>query len=365
MLNKESIFTKNSDAGLLPVVLKSKQLWATVLIFALAIPGILAESLPDYLVPASKGPFVVGLSNSFSGNSWRAQMVAEFKAAAEKMKSEGKLKDYIVADATGNTSSQIQQIKNFIDKKVDAILIDANSDTALNPAIEEAHKKGILVISFDSVVNSPYSIIVNVDQKEFGRVMADWLVKKLSGEGNIIVLNGLQGTPVNNDRWSSAEAIFSKYPKIKVLTKVNANWDQAAAQQAVANILPSMPKIDGVWSQGGAMTLGAVYSFQAAKRNLVPMTGEANNGFLKVWEQNKDKGLDSIAPSDPPTLSVQSLELAVKALSGQKVEKDNITPPLVITGDELSKYIQPNMPDSMWLPCDLSQADLEKLFGTK
>jgi ribose transport system substrate-binding protein len=335
------------------------------LLWVVAAPNIFADDLPAYLVPARKGPFVVGLSNSFSGNSWRAQMVAEFKAAAEKLKSDGTLRDYIVADATGNTSSQIQQIKNFIDRKVDAILIDANSDTALNPAIAEAHNKGILVISFDSVVNSPNSIIVNVDQKEFGRVMADWLVRKLNGEGDIIVLNGLQGTPVNNDRWSAAEAIFTKYPKIKVLTSVNANWDQAAAQQAVANILPSMPKIDGVWSQGGAMTLGAVYAFQAANRNLVPMTGEANNGFLKVWQQNKDKGLDSIAPSDPPTLSVQSLQLAVKALGGEKVEKDNIAPPLVITGDDLSKYVQPNMPDSMWLPCDLSQADLQKLFGTK
>jgi len=365
MFAKKSIVTTICDTELQSIVLKTKRLWTTFLLCVVVVPNIWAADLPDYLVPARNGPFVVGLSNSFSGNSWRAQMVAEFKAAAEKMKSDGKLKDYIVADATGNTSSQIQQIKNFIDKKVDAILIDANSDTALNPAIAEAHNKGILVISFDSVVNSPNSIIVNVDQKEFGRVMADWLVKKLNGQGNIIVLNGLQGTPVNNDRWSAAEAIFSKYPKIKVLTSVNANWDQAAAQQAVANILPSMPKIDGVWSQGGAMTLGAVYAFQAANRDLVPMTGEANNGFLKVWQQNKDKGLDSIAPSDPPTLSVQSLELAVKALSGEKVEKDNIAPPLVINADELSKYVQPNMPDSMWLPCTLSQSDLQQLFGTK
>jgi ribose transport system substrate-binding protein len=210
MLAEKSIITKFYHVPLVSVLFKPKRLWITTLLCVGVLPNILAATLPDYLVPARKGPFVVGLSNSFSGNSWRAQMVAEFRAAAEKMKSEGKLKDYIVADATGNTSSQIQQIKNFIDKKVDAILIDANSDTALNPAIAEAHNRGILVISFDSVVNSPNSIIVNVDQKEFGRVMADWLVKKLNGEGNIIVLNGLQGTPVNNDRWSAAEAIFAR-----------------------------------------------------------------------------------------------------------------------------------------------------------
>ncbi len=350
--------------------MNTKRFWAVTvlivaLVFVLTVPGIMAAKLPDYLVPAKKGPYVIGLSNSFSGNSWRAQMVAEFKAAAEKLKASGKLKDYIIADATGNTSSQIQQIQNMIDKKVNAILLDANSESALNPIIAQAHRKGILVISFDNAVTSPNAIIVNIDQVEFGRVMADWLVKKLNGEGNIIVLNGLAGSPVNNERWEPAKTIFAKYPKIKILANVNANWDQAAAQQAVANLLPSMPKIDAVWSQGGAMTLGAVYAFKAAGRDLVPMTGEGNNGFLKVWLANKGKGFDSIAPSQPPLLSVDALNTALAALSGQKVPQKNIGAPLIIAGDDLNKYVRPDMPDSMWLPCNLGESDLERLFKNK
>jgi ribose transport system substrate-binding protein len=336
-----------------------------VLVVALMASTIMAAKIPNYLVRPKKGPFVIGLSNSFSGNSWRAQMVAEFKAAAEKMKASGKLKDYIISDATGNTSSQIQQIQNMIDKKVNAIVLDANSDSALNPIIAQAHKKGIIVVSFDNAVTSPYAIIVNTNQKEFGRVMADWLAKKLNGKGNILVLNGLAGSPVNNERWSPAEAIFKKYPKIKILSNINANWDQAAAQQQIASLLPSMPKIDGIWSQGGAMTLGAIYAFQAAKRNLVPMTGEGNNGFLKIWQANKNKGFDSIAPSNPTTMSVDALNVAFAALKGQKVAKNNIAPPLVITSENLNKYVRPDMPDSMWLPCNLEQADLERLFKNK
>jgi len=109
----------------------------------------------DYLLGGKQGPYVVGLSNSFSGNSWRAQMVAEFKLAADQLKADGTLKDYIVSDATGNTASQIQQIQNMIAAKVDAIVIDANSETALNPSIEAAHKAGIVVVAFDNTVTSP------------------------------------------------------------------------------------------------------------------------------------------------------------------------------------------------------------------
>ncbi|MBE3574466.1 MAG: ABC transporter substrate-binding protein [Firmicutes bacterium] len=324
-----------------------------------------ATALAPYLVPAKPGPYVVGLSNSFSGNSWRAQMVAEFKAAADKLKAEGKLKDYIIADATGSTASQIQQIQNMIAKHVDAILIDANSATALNPVIEQAHKAGTLVVAFDNTVTSPYAINVNTDAKEFGRVGAEWLVKKLNGKGNIIALNGLAGTPVNNDRWAGALAVFKQYPQIKIVAQVNANWDQATAQQAVANLLPSLPKIDGVWSQGGAMTLGAIYAFQAAHRPLVPMSGEANNGLLKAWVKYKDQGFDSIAPAQPPYLSAQALNVAMQVLGGGQVSQNVKVPLPVITDANLAKVVREDMPDSLWLPVTLSSAELERLFGKK
>ena len=315
-----------------------------------------------YTVPAKQGPYVVGLSNSFSGNSWRAQMVAEFKSEADKLKSAGSLKDYIVADATGSTASQIQQIQNMIAQKVDAIIIDANSPTALNPVIESAHKAGILVFAFDNIVDSPYSYTLTIDQTAFGSLGGDWLAKKLGGKGNILVLNGLQGAPDNASRWNGAKSVFDKYPGIKVLSAVNADWDQAKAQQAVANLLPSFPKIDGIWSQGGAMTLGAVYAFQAANRPLVPMAGEANNGLLKVWKKELANGFDSVAPACPSTMGAMALDNAVKVLGGQKMAKATLLTPPVITAETLDQYVRPDLSDALWLPTILSPEQLQALF---
>lgn len=328
----------------------------------LGVSLVCAQANEPYLVGKKKGPFVVGLSNSFSGNSWRAQMVAEFKVAADKLKKSGVLKDYIVADATGNTASQIQQIQNMIARGVNAIVIDANSETALNPVIEQAHKKGIIVVAFDNTVSSPAALNVTTDQNKFGSSGAEWLAKRLGGKGNVVVLNGVAGTPVNNARWGAAKAVFDKYPDIKIINNVNANWDQATAQQAVANLLPSFPKIDGIWSQGGAMTLGAVYAFQAANRPLIPMSGEANNGLLKVWKQNVSKGFDCLAPAQPPSLSVEALNIAIKALNGEKVQKDLFLDPDLITAETLDKYVRMDMPDSLWHPTNLGEAELKVLF---
>jgi len=333
-------------------------------LFAVVAGPRLSAAATDYLVPAKKGPYVVGLANSFSGNSWRAQMVAEFTAAADKLKADGTLKDYIVSDATGNTASQIQQIQNMIASGVDAICIDANSETALNPAIEAAHKAGIVVVAFDNTVTSPYAINDSVDQVKFGFGGGDWLGKKLNGKGNIIVLSGLAGTPVNNMRWNEgAKKALAKYPGIKILSEVNANWDQAMAQQAVANLLPSFPKIDGVYSQGGAMTLGAIYAFKAANRTLVPMVGEANNGLFKVWNAEKKNGFSCYAPAGACDISADALKTAVKALKGEKVAKDVEMDPPIVTDETLAKHVQLDMPDSLWLPTSLDAVHLKALFG--
>lgn len=315
-----------------------------------------------YLVGTKAGPYVIGLSNSFSGNSWRAEMVASFKYAAQQLKEKGILKDYIVADATGSTANQIQQIQNLIAQGVNAILIDANSATALNPVIEQAHKAGILVVSFDNTVTSPYAINVTVNQVDWGKLTGEWLAKKLDGKGNIIVLNGQAGSPVSNQRWDGAKEVLAKYPNIKILTKVNANWDQGTAQQDVANLLPSFSDINGIWSQGGAMTLGAIYAFQAAGRPLVPMTGEANNGLLKFWYQHKST-FDTIAPASPTGLSEQALQIAVEALQGKQVEQNNVPPPPVVTAATLDQTVKLNMPDSLWLPTNLPDSVLKALFG--
>jgi len=62
----------------------------------------------------------------------------------------------------------------------------------------------------------------------------------------------------------------------------------------VESMLSAYPEIDGVLSLGGAMTRGAIDAFEEAGRELVPMCGEANNGYLKVWHDRVDQGFQAI-----------------------------------------------------------------------
>ena len=310
----------------------------------------------------TKGPWTIGYDIYFLGNSWSVQLAEEFKAAAELHKDQ--IKNLVITESGGSADKEISNIEDMIAQKVDAIILTPDSPSALAPVCEKAMKAGIVVVLCAAKINGDqYTSLVTVDDTEFGKAGAEWLAKKLNGTGKIVALNGIPGISVNEERFQGAKDVFAKYPGIQIVGAAAANWDYAKAKTAMSDLLQANPTIDGVWSQGGAMTLGAIEAFQAANRPLVPMTAEDNNGFLKVWAKLKPQGFESIAVSKPTWLSARSLEIALDALSGKTVQKDIILPPPVITNDTVDKFVRPDLPDSFWTQSRLSDQQVQKLFS--
>jgi ribose transport system substrate-binding protein len=265
-------------------------------------------------------PIVVGVSNGYIGNGWRTQMTEAIESLAAKYKEDGLIEKIIVQHAGTDVNNQISQIRNMINAKVDLLLIDPNSETALNPVIEEAQKKGITVITFDNPVTSEHSLNVVISQVDFGKNLAEWFVNELGGKGDIVIVSGVAGSPANVNRLKGMKEVLAKYPDIKVLTEVNGNWDEANAQQVTSNLIASYPNIDGVLTQDG-MALGVINAFEAANKELPVITGENMVGYLKKWKQLKeDKEFSSYGQNNPPGIGATALGIGVRILQGKKMK---------------------------------------------
>jgi len=307
--------------------------------------------------------YVIGFSNFGVGNSWRVQMEAEFKARADHLVANGVIKEYYMTDSNGDIDRQIADIQDFITKRCDAIIITAASPDALSPVCEEAVEAGIVVISFDNyVTTNNITAKVGIDEVEFGRRGAQWLSDRLGGTGNIVVLNGIEGTGVNAMRSEGAMSVFAEHPDIIILDDVHAGWDYDQAKIAVEGFLSAYPQIDGVWSQGGAMTLAALDAFIEAGRPLVPMSGEANNGLLKAWKEHLENGFDSIAPCSPTSMSADALDTAIRSLDGKIVHLNTVISLPVITSDTLDDYVRMDLPDSFWNYTILTFDQIDALY---
>ena len=283
-----------------------------------------------------KPPFKLGWANIYSIPTWMKETTGTIEDMANELKKQGLVESLTITDAQGNANTQIQQIQSMIDAKLDAIIVDAGSATALDRVIADACAKGIAVANFDSLVDTnDLTTKIDTDQGQWGKLAAEWLVKQLNGKGNILVLNGPAGVSVSDDRRKGADPVFKANPGIKILAETNTPYNAAPAQEAVTNLLFSNPQIDGIWSQGGALTAGAVTAFEKQGRALVPMTGENYRPFLEMWKQKK---LTSWA-TQPNWLAAFAVYAAVKALQGEDIPRYIDVPLPAIDESNLDSYL--------------------------
>jgi ribose transport system substrate-binding protein len=284
----------------------------------------------------------VALSNSYIGNTWRIEMENQWKAALQ-MEPYASQIDASIYNATNNLRDQSQQLSNIVSLGVDAIIVDAASPTALNGILEQAIERGILVVSFDNTVTAKGTISVNTDQVKFGKLLASHLAGLIHGKGNVIMVTGVPGTTVDADRNAGADSVWKQHPDIKVVNRYPGQWDSSVAQKNTANIIASLPKIDGIWAQGG--TDGVLKAFKAAGRDLPPTCGESENGFRKFLAgmpgYPKVRGLSI---GQPPYLSVVALE-TVRQILREGRPRTDVTIDFPTVTDETVKPGQTVFPD--------------------
>lgn len=93
--------------------------------------------------------------------------------------------------ANGDIEEQIAQIKYFIRKKMDVIVVIAVDGSALKEVVSEAKRNGIKVISYDRLLREGKSdLYISFDNEAVGRLMAESLSQALHGEGNIFTIYG-------------------------------------------------------------------------------------------------------------------------------------------------------------------------------
>lgn len=241
--------------------------------YTLAVPE---GELVDTTQYKKEGPWTIGFINWSSANSWTAQIMNEVQHEATLYP---EIAELISVSSEGDANKQISQIEDMVARGVDAIIISPVAPDAIVPAVEEAAEAGIPIVVFASQVNTDAMVTyLQADELQFGRKQGDFLMEQMGCEGNLIVLNGITGNSTSDARRQGLLDAIAACPDggaaVKILAEQDAAWAYDQGKQATENMLAAYPEIDGVWSQGGAMTQGAIEAFEAAGRPLVPMTGE-------------------------------------------------------------------------------------------
>ncbi|WP_082738872.1 ABC transporter substrate-binding protein [Aliiruegeria sabulilitoris] len=282
----------------------------------------------------------IALSNNYAGNSWRQAMLQSWEGVATKAVADG-----VVAAADAYTTSENQateqaaQIQNMILQGYDAIVMNSASPTALNGAVKEACDAGITVVSFDGVVTEPCAWRIAVDFQQMGREQVDYLATRIPDGGNLLEIRGLAGVFVDDEISAGIHDGVAKHDQFKIVGSVHGDWAQDVAQKAVAGILPSLPEIVGVVTQGGD-GYGAAQAFKAAGRDMPLIVLGNRQDELKWWADSyAESGYETMSLSIAPGVASLAFWVAQQILSGEEVPKDLTVPFLTVTQDTLEEAL--------------------------
>ena len=251
----------------------------------------------------------VYISNNFTGNDWRQQMLRSATVAASKPPLAGRVQ-LTVNNVETTTQAQINSLNNIIREKPDAILVDAGSGDALNPTIEKACAAGIVVVSFDQIVTADCAYKLQSDFDAMGTNSAAWMVAALGGKGKVLIDRGLPGAPVAARIVHLFEEVLKQSPGIEIVGYYDGNYALGPEQAGVANLLAANPEVDGILTQ--AYGTGAIKALQDAGRRMVPIAAAAFNGTAVTCLQTV--GVTCVLGANPPYLSAEALKLAVSVL---------------------------------------------------
>ncbi|WP_418210963.1 substrate-binding domain-containing protein [Bacteroides zhangwenhongii] len=203
--------------------------------------------------------FRIGVAQC-SDDSWRHKMNDEI--LREAMFYDGVAVE--IRSAGDDNRKQAEDVRYFMDKGVDLLIISANEAAPMTPVVEEAYRKGIPVILIDrKILSDKYTAYIGADNYEIGRAVGNYIASSLRGKGNVVELTGLGGSTPAMERHQGFMAAISNFPDIKLIDKADAAWESGPAEVEMDSMLCRHPKIDVVYAHNDRIAPGA---YRAAKK---------------------------------------------------------------------------------------------------
>ncbi len=271
--------------------------------------------------------FVIGVSQC-SEDIWRDKLNDELKTGEY-------LNDSIIvklASSNDDNEKQVRQINQFIDEKVDLLIVSPNQLNTISRAIDRAYDKGIPVILYDRKTDSDkYTAFIGCDNYVIGLTMGRFIAQQLGGRGRVAEIRGLEGSSPAMERHRGFMDALKEYPDIELAASEAGDWKEESAIAAMKRILGQTRDFDYVFSHNDRMAWGAyVAAKQMGETRPYKYTGvdamATEGGGLELV---RDGVFD--ATYLYPTKGDEVIALALRILNHKPYERDNYLRTSIIT----------------------------------
>lgn len=247
------------------------------------------------------------------------------------------------ADANGDPTKMLNDVENFIDSNVDAIVAmptDPKIVKAIGLKAQKAKIPFIVVTVKPNEEDMKYlTSYVGSEEIVSGEMQGKFVVDALNGKAaNTIILLGPLGLDAQIKRTEGNKNILSKHPEIKVVAEQEAKWDRAKAIEVSENLLLANKNVNVILANNDEMAIGALL---AAKKlgfkdqDLLIVGIDATPDALEYL----GNGLDATIYQSASGQGRTSIEMAYKSVIGEQVPLYNWIPFELVTPNNKEQYL--------------------------
>ncbi|UNC90864.1 sugar ABC transporter substrate-binding protein [Candidatus Contubernalis alkaliaceticus] len=247
-----------------------------------------------------------------------------------------------VHDGKNDPIIQVDAVENFIVQKVDAIIISANDQSALQPMVYKGEEAGIPVISANVPLEDTYAHfdLVQYDYGFMGgQIAGQWIKDNLGGEAEVAVL-GYPSIPLVIERSEGIkDGIHSIAPNAKIVSEQEA-YTTEMGMNVTESILQAHPNVKVIAGISDVGILGAYEAVKAAGKDTedfclvgLDATPEAID---KIKENGIYKGTVDIEPYETGRLIIETTLEIIK--NGNRIEEMIKFPMSPVTKDNIGDY---------------------------
>ncbi|MEO8425906.1 MAG: substrate-binding domain-containing protein [Verrucomicrobiota bacterium] len=208
-----------------------------------------------------------------------------FKEIADSMTAEARKHGYIVSVVSGefDAARQQNQVKDFIVKKVAAIVLTPCDSKAIGPAIKEANEAGIPVFTADIACLAPGAkVVVHIATDNYGggKEAAKAMIEALGEGGGKIAILDHKVVESCILRVKGFQEVISEYNtgrnqgKIEIVSELPGGGVKDLGYKAAEDLLQAHPDIAGIFAINDPSALGARAAIEkAGKARLIKLVG--------------------------------------------------------------------------------------------
>ena len=255
--------------------------------------------------------------------------VAGFNAIKDEL-AERNIK-VLEAISDSDPNRQLQQIRNFITRKVDGIIMVPKDAKSCIPAIRAANDADIPIVLFNrpAAKSDVKCVAVQADNFQISKETVAFLIEQARKAGGrhkaMIVMGDLGDINAIGRRDGFDAAVEGNDDVVEVVSRVPSEWNQEKAQAGVVNGLQAHPDISLIFTSSDFLLPSIVSALRSSGK--YKKTGERGHvilggfdGDATAYQMLKDGYLDATGVQDVYFEAEATVQALLDLMEGKEVE---------------------------------------------